>query len=582
MRSMSERAFGLRRVVALAAIACIAAVAPAGHSSAGRGGERELVGRARHLRPDYDAQRTLPFAPDTQREAATAQLAAPRVGAERRWFALDAARNRLYLKDFTLRRKGRHVEVWIASDSDATSRNLRFPNGDCRNDERVRIGRRRIRYLIRQFDDNILPKESRVFSRPPRRNGSHATAPRFLNLPRGYFRGEGDNTVVLIDNVREENFYDMDNSKNHSYIAGFFSSDLNELTDRNIMTIDGFDWIHRTRAHPPHEPVPGNFCESSPARPFLYEGVFAHEYQHLLHYYEDPNERLWVDEGLSMWAEHLTGYSAPERPITSRRFEAMTQCFLGNLGTPSGANPDPRVGGPENSLTEWQDQGAREILCDYGAANTFMQMLADDYKRAFMRSLHRGNANGLTGVQKTLNELVNRKRVLAVIHEWAAMVALDGILDDGAELHRVPAPSAQVVNRYRSRGLDATINWDTEHTHSTAGAPPNGSDYVRLRNASGGYLGAGAINSISFNGAPNLSYTVQLIAYDDAHDNAWIKRLRLNGDSDGTLSGSELDDAIGTTAQTVAAIVTFDDRAESRGSYARYTLQVNGVTQPGG
>jgi hypothetical protein len=576
MRSMSERALGLRRVAALAAVAFIGAVAPAGHSGAGRGGEGDRIGQARHLRPDYDAQRMRPFAPGTEREAASAQLAAPRVGAERRWFALDTVRNQLYLKDFTLRGKGRRVEVWVASDSDVTSRNLRFPNPDCRNDERVRISKRRVRYLIRQFDRNIFPKESRVFSRAPRRNGSHATAPRDFNLPRRHFRGEGDNIVVLIDNVRDENFYDRNNARGLGYIAGFFSADLNELTDRNIMTIDGFDWIHRTRARPPHEPAPGNFCESSPARPFLYEAVFAHEYQHLLQYYEDPNERLWVDEGLSMWAELLTGYSAPERPITSRRFESMTQCFLGHLGTQTDANPDPRPGGPENSLTVWGDQRGREIQCDYGAANTFMQMLADRYGRGFMKSVHRKNANGLTGVQRVLNDRANRKRVLAVIHEWAAMVALDGVLDDGAGLR-----GARRRSRYRSRGLDATINWDTPHTHSTPGAPPNGSDYVRLRDASGGFLAASAIDSISFNGASG-SFRVQLIAFDDAHDNAWIRRLGLNADSDGSLRGPRLDRAIGTSAQTVAAIVTSNNRRESRRSYARYALDVNGVLQPGG
>ena len=228
---MSGRALGVRRVVALAAVALIGAVAPADPGNAQGGGEREGAGRARHLVPDYDPRQILPFAPGTLREAATAQAAAPRVGAERRWFALDTFRNRLYLKDFTLRRKGDHVEVWVASDSDATSRNLRFPRGDCRNDERVRIGNRRIRYLVRQFDNNIFPKESRVFSRPPRRNGSHASAPRVSNLPRGYFRGEGDNTVVLIDNIRDENFYDVDNAQNLGYIAGFFSADLNELIE---------------------------------------------------------------------------------------------------------------------------------------------------------------------------------------------------------------------------------------------------------------------------------------------------------------------------------------------------------------
>jgi hypothetical protein len=300
-----------------------------------------------------------------------------------------------------------------------------------------------------------------------------------------------------------------------------------------------------------------------------------------LHYYEDRNERLWVDEGLSMWAEHLTGYSAPEQPITSRRFESATQCFLGNLGTLSGPNPDPRAGGPENSLTEWQDQGAGEILCDYGAANTFMQMLANDYRRPFMKRVHRGNANGLDGVQRALDDLADRRKVLRVIHDWAAMVALDGVLDDGAVLHRQPPATRKVASRYRSQGLDAAINWDTQDAYSRLGAPPNGSDYVRLRDATG-YLGAGAIDSISFDGAPNQSYTVQLIAYDDAHDNAWIKRLRLNGSSVGALSGTDLDDAIGTSAQTVAAIVTLNDRRESRRSYARYTLRVNGRLQPGG
>ncbi len=62
---------------------------------------------------------------------------------------------------------------------------------------------------------------------------------------------------------------------------------MNDFLDRNVMTIDAFDWLHRTGANPPDEPVPGDFCTSAPARPFLYEGVFAHEYQHLLEHYED-------------------------------------------------------------------------------------------------------------------------------------------------------------------------------------------------------------------------------------------------------------------------------------------------------
>ena len=140
-----------------------------------------------------------------------------------------------------------------------------------------------------EFDGNIFPKESQAFSVPPERDGTLSFATD-LGLPADYWQGEGDNIVVLVDNVRDSNFYDFPN--NQTYIGGFFTSFFNELADRNVMTIDGFDWVHRTGANPPDEPVPGDICASRPARPYLYEGTFAHEYQHLLEYYEDPDETL--------------------------------------------------------------------------------------------------------------------------------------------------------------------------------------------------------------------------------------------------------------------------------------------------
>ena len=124
---------------------------------------------------------------------------------------------------------------------------------------------------------------------------------------------------MLVDNVRDDNFYDLNNTQGFSYIAGFFSSQLNDLFDRNVMTIDAFDWLHRTGANPPNDPVPGNNCTSAPARPFLYEGTFAHEYQHLLERYEDGDEVNWVNEGLSDWAQTLTGYVNPRHPDHAHR-----------------------------------------------------------------------------------------------------------------------------------------------------------------------------------------------------------------------------------------------------------------------
>ena len=149
---------------------------------------------------------------------------------------------------------------------------------------------------------------------------------------------------MLVDNVRDDNYYDLNNTQGFSYIAGFFSSGLNGFFNRNIMTIDAFDWLHRTGQNPPNEPVPGNNCTSAPARPSLYEGVFAHEYQHLLLSYVDPAEATWINEGTSDMAIALTGYGDPAAPIDDLHFDSHIQCFLGQQRGPDGRQPEPETG----------------------------------------------------------------------------------------------------------------------------------------------------------------------------------------------------------------------------------------------
>jgi hypothetical protein len=461
----------------------------------------------RHVGPDFNQGKPLPLADQPGFRAAQAGEAEqgtetkPKVGARRTWLGLDDVASTVYLKDYTLRGIGRHVEVWIASLSSVRDA-LDFPIGDCRNGERTRITDDQVEQLIEEFDENIYPKESAAFSVPRPRDGSKAVLPAVVpGLSKNAYRGDGDKLVLLIDNVRDDNFYDTNNAGNKPYIAGFFYSVFNDAFDRNVMTLDGFDWLHRTGARPPDDPVPGDNCASAPARPFLYEGTLAHEYQHLLEHYEDPDEALWVNEGLSDWAETLTGYQDPKVPITRAGFSGHIQCFLGHLGTQTPANPNPREGGPENSLTAWEDQGPGEILCDYGAAYTMMELLHGRHGDAFMTRLHRDDAGGLKSLEDLLAESRPGAGALDVVDEWAAMVTLDGVLDDGATLTGADPKDLTVPT------LDAIINWDTRHTHDTPGAPPNGSDYVRVRDGQGAYLPASAIESVSFDGASTLPPT---------------------------------------------------------------------------
>ena len=75
------------------------------------------------------------------------------------------------------------------------------------------------------------------------------------------------------------------------------------------------------------------------------------------------------------------------------------------------------------------------------------------------------------------------------------------------------------------------------------------------------------------------NFTVQLLSVDGSK--ITVKRFPLTGDF--SVSGNaNVQKYIDKKADFVAAIVTYEDPAESSDQYAPYRLTVNGVTQPGG
>ncbi len=190
------------------------------------------------------------------------------------------------------------------------------------------------------------------------------------------------------------------------------------------MTIDAFDWLHRTGLNPPNDPVPGDNCASAPARPTLYEGVFAHEYQHLLLSYVDRAESTWQNEGTSDTAIALTGYGDPKVADDRRPLRLAHPVLPGIQRVPTPANPNPRPGGPENSLNLWGDQNAdheQEILCDYGAAYSFLLWLAGQYGDQILTDLHHdADHQGFDAVQVALDDLGAGITVSQAIDRWLA------------------------------------------------------------------------------------------------------------------------------------------------------------------
>jgi hypothetical protein len=91
------------------------------------------------------------------------------------------------------------------------------------------------------------------------------------------------------------------------------------------------------------------------------------------------------------------------------------------------------------------------------------------------------------------------------------------------------------------------------------------------------------MSATEFNPVEVEGYTVQLLSYDSAGGgDAFLFTLPLDASFHGELSGADVAAAIGTDNDVVAAIVTYHDGTQLVAQYAPYTLDVNGVTQPGG
>ena len=472
------------------------------------------------------------------------------VGATKTWLAVDDVERAetlgFYEQRYRLAAVGEHIEIWVAIGGDNSYdartgiHTLPFPDDDCRNGPdggaRVQLTPAQLDHLVDEFDHTIHPIETRAFSTPPRRNGEDAlfntyrdaVFPSFAPRPEGYFAtpGGGDRTVTLVDNIRDEHYYRGDEEL-MSYTAGFYSGIFSAMFDRNTMTVDAWDWLHRTGAAPPDDPS-DDLCRNSPARPFLYEGIYAHEWQHLLQSYVG-GETVWLNEGLSDHARVITGYVDPSLPVTEPAFDSHVQCFYGHLSVRTAANPLPSgSSGPENSLTWWGDQGGDEILCDYGAASTFVEYLVGLYGAEAATFLHNDPAAGLDSVAQLGAR--DGRTASGLVTGWAAMVALDEAVD-----RTLPAGAAPELT---APSLAASVKWGEDDAYDTPGAPPNGSDYVRLRDRRGDDVPLRDLRRVAFVGAPTYA----------PDPTQWVTTRHAPGRTDDTVlwstSADDLDSAV--------------------------------------
>ena len=239
-------------------------------------------------------------------------------------------------------------------------------------------------YLIDQFDNNIYPNESDDVQRrrriaTARRLGPTAAEPRAAR--RTTTPGDGDDIVALVDNVRDENFYDTNNAQTvlvHRrvlLVAVQRAPRPQRDDDRRVRLAAPHRRQPAARAvrRPVHEragtavPVRGRLRARVPAPARVLRG---------------PGESDLGQRGPRRLGADAHRLRRPDHPDHGPRTSTATSsASSASSGCRRTFNPIPRRRGPENSLNLWGDQNdfESEILCDYGAAYTMMELLADRF-----------------------------------------------------------------------------------------------------------------------------------------------------------------------------------------------------------
>jgi len=106
-----------------------------------------------------------------------------------------------------------------------------------------------------------------------------------------------------------------------------------------------------------------------------FDGILAHEFQHMIHWWMDRDEETWVNEGLSELAAHLNGYDV------------------------GGSDLDFLLA-PDTQLTTWPE--LEDSAPHYGASYLFLTYFLEQTGEEAVRRLVAEPANGIAGFDAVL------------------------------------------------------------------------------------------------------------------------------------------------------------------------------------
>lgn len=425
---------------------------------------------------------------------------------EKLWLTLDDYQGYYFFDVYELKANGTLAEVWVQVDTS-------WPEGDPRPTPVITT--EQAEYILSEFENNIYPTDTSYFGASNLHDGTYSLLEDLGYVPPGYYYNSFGKHVILISNVRDENYYDPTYPY---FVGGFYSPAYEVYFDRNVVTIDTYDWENRVGPDVP--------------KPYSYEATLSHELQHLIHDDWNPDDDLFMNEGCSQFSEILCGYPIPWGDINSYLYT------------------------PDNSLTIWGDQGGINILADYGVATLWAVYLNDRFGSAFLGEFVQAGIPGVDGINAalpsgTFDDVYRDWRIANLIHSESpgggvydyATIDLGGPEAIPARVYDLKAQGKKLVGDTAGTDFGNTVTilgYDTGI--SKIGA--YGSDYYKIT---------------------NLKEQFEPALYFDGDDWAGPTWIREDMDGDGDLewystSAGELADVVMVTEQVLGSspILSFD------------------------
>jgi hypothetical protein len=180
----------------------------------------------------------------------------------------------------------------------------------------------------------------------------------------------------------------------------------------------------------------------------FYNGVLAHEFQHMIHWYNDRNEETWLNEGFSELATYLNGFDV-------------------------GGSDWLFASAPDTQLNTWPS-GPGAAGANYGAAYLFTSYFLDRFGSDATKALVAHVENSFASVEDVLLSQESELAYEDLFADWVVANLLDDpSIDDGRYGYEdIDPPSFDVETTYYSQAYPVSER-ATVHQHGT--------DYIEVQ-----------------------------------------------------------------------------------------------------